>query len=65
VELEQPESIPVFFKLSLKDAREQFEKAYLEYHFEKNQGNVAKLATAVGVERTHLYRKLHALNIKE
>ncbi|GFO71651.1 two-component system, NtrC family, nitrogen regulation response regulator NtrX [Bathymodiolus japonicus methanotrophic gill symbiont] len=65
VVVRQQESVPVFFKLSLKEAREQFEKAYLEYHFEKNQGNVAKLATAVGVERTHLYRKLHALNIKE
>jgi len=54
-----------FFNLSLKEAREQFEKAYLEYHFDKNKGNVAKLAVAVGVERTHLYRKLHALNIKE
>ncbi len=53
-----------FFDLSLKKAREQFEKAYLKYHFDKNQGNVAKLAVAVGVERTHLYRKLHALNIK-
>lgn len=65
VAVEQQDAVPVFFKLSLKEAREQFEKAYLEYHFEKNQGNVAKLATAVGVERTHLYRKLHALNIKE
>ena len=63
---EEPKtSTPDFFQLSLKEAREQFEKAYLEYHFEKNEGNVAKLATAVGVERTHLYRKLHALNIKE
>ncbi len=61
----QNNSTPDFFQLSLKEAREQFEKAYLEYHFEKNEGNVAKLATAVGVERTHLYRKLHALNIKE
>lgn len=58
-------NVPSFFDLSLKEAREQFEKAYLEYHFEKNQRNVAKLAIAVGVERTHLYRKLHALNIKE
>ncbi|RLA23663.1 MAG: sigma-54-dependent Fis family transcriptional regulator [Gammaproteobacteria bacterium] len=65
VTTQREDSTPIFFKLSLKDAREQFEKAYLEYHFEKNQGNVAKLATAVGVERTHLYRKLHALNIKE
>jgi len=63
-EVQKP-STPDFFKLPFKEAREQFEKAYLEYHFERNEGNVAKLATAVGVERTHLYRKLHALNIKE
>ena len=57
-------TIPEFFNLPLKEAREHFEKAYLEYHFEKNSGSVAKLATAIGMERTHLYRKLHALNIK-
>lgn len=54
-----------FFELPLKEAREQFEKAYLLYHFNENDKNVAKLAAAVGVERTHLYRKLHALSIKE
>jgi len=59
------ESQPAFFELPLKEAREQFEKAYLLYHFNKNDRNVAKLAASVGVERTHLYRKLHALNIKE
>jgi len=57
-------SIPEFFNLPLKEAREHFEKCYLEYHFEKNGGSVAKLAAAIGMERTHLYRKLHALNIK-
>ena len=57
-------AIPDFFNLPLKEAREQFEKSYLEFHFEKNSGSVAKLASAIGMERTHLYRKLHALNIK-
>jgi two-component system nitrogen regulation response regulator NtrX len=57
-------SVPEFFSLPLKEAREHFEKSYLEYHFEKNGGSVAKLAAAIGMERTHLYRKLHALNIK-
>ncbi len=57
-------SIPEFFNLPLKEARDHFEKAYLEYHFEKTGGSVAKLSTAVGMERTHLYRKLHSLNIK-
>jgi two-component system nitrogen regulation response regulator NtrX len=36
----------------------------LEYHFERTGGSVAKLSAAVGMERTHLYRKLHSLNIK-
>lgn len=57
-------AIPEFFNLPLKEAREHFEKSYLEYHFEKTEGSVAKLAAAIGMERTHLYRKLHALNIK-
>ncbi len=57
-------NVPEFFNLPLKEAREHFEKAYLEYHFEKTSGSVAKLAAAIGMERTHLYRKLHALKIK-
>ncbi len=57
-------SIPEFFQLPLKEAREQFEKSYLEYHFERSDGSVAKLSAAIGMERTHLYRKLHALDIK-
>lgn len=52
------------FNLPLKDAREQFEKAYLEYHLDKNGGSIARLSQAIGIERTHLYRKLHALDIK-
>jgi len=64
---EQPKlgsNVPEFFNLPLKEARDHFEKSYLEYHFEKNGGSVAKLATAIGMERTHLYRKLHSLKIK-
>jgi DNA-binding NtrC family response regulator len=55
---------PDFFNFPLREARDHFEKAYLEYHFERSGGSVAKLSAAVGIERTHLYRKLHALNIK-
>jgi DNA-binding NtrC family response regulator len=57
-------SVPEFFNLPLKDARDHFEKAYLEYHLEQTGGSVARLSAAVGMERTHLYRKLHSLNIK-
>lgn len=64
---EQPKlgsNVPEFFNLPLKEARDHFEKSYLEYHFDKNNGSVARLASAIGMERTHLYRKLHSLKIK-
>ncbi len=51
------------FDLPLRDARENFEKAYLEYQLKKAKGSVSKVANTVGVERTHLYRKLKMLGI--
>ena len=51
------------FDLPLRQAREQFEKTYLEYQLQLAEGNVGKAARAAGVERTHLYRKLRALGI--
>jgi len=54
---------PFSFDQPLRQAREQFEKAYLEYQLAKSGGNVSQAADAAGVERTHLYRKLRALGI--
>ena len=51
------------YDLPLREAREQFEKAYLEYQLQEIGGNVSKMATRIGLERTHLYRKLRALKI--
>ncbi|QKT03496.1 sigma-54-dependent Fis family transcriptional regulator [Ectothiorhodospiraceae bacterium 2226] len=53
----------VDFRLPLREAREQFERAYLEYQLREAGGSVGKLAQAVKIERTHLYRKLRALGI--
>ncbi len=54
---------PIDFSLPLREAREQFERAYLEYQLRQHGGSVNKVAKAVGLERTHLYRKLRALGI--
>ena len=51
------------FELPLKEAREQFERAYLEYRLRRAGGSVSKVAAAAGIERTHLYRKLRGLGI--
>ncbi len=51
------------FDQPLRAAREQFERAYLEYHLREARGNITHLAKAAGMERTHLYRKMKALGI--
>jgi two-component system nitrogen regulation response regulator NtrX len=54
---------PKIFQLPLREAREQFEREYLSYQLRQANGSVGKLAESVGMERTHLYRKLRALGI--
>lgn len=51
------------FDLPLRQAREQFEKAYLEHHLRQSDWSVGKMAKQIGMERTHLYRKLRSLGI--
>lgn len=50
--------------LPLREAREHFDAIYFEYHLQKEAGNVSRVADKVGLERTHLYRKLKQLGIK-
>jgi two-component system, NtrC family, nitrogen regulation response regulator NtrX len=54
VNLEQP----------LREARDDFERQYFEYHMKAANGNMSRLADIAGLERTHLYRKLKQLAIK-
>jgi DNA-binding NtrC family response regulator len=50
--------------LPLREAREHFDSVYFDYHLRKEAGNVSRVADKVGLERTHLYRKLKQLGIK-
>jgi DNA-binding NtrC family response regulator len=52
------------FDQPLRDARDAFERAYLEYQLEKHGGNVSQMAEEAGMERTHLYRKLRDRGIE-
>lgn len=49
--------------LPLREAREKFERAYLQQQLVLCQGKVGQLAKRVGMERTHLYRKLRSLGV--
>jgi len=49
--------------LPLREAREKFERAYLQQQLVLCDGKVGQLAKRVGMERTHLYRKLRSLGV--
>ncbi|MEM6988711.1 MAG: helix-turn-helix domain-containing protein, partial [Pseudomonadota bacterium] len=50
--------------LPLREARAEFERVYLAQQLKDVDGRMGELATRVGMERTHLYRKLRSLGIE-
>ncbi|MBI3523152.1 MAG: sigma-54-dependent Fis family transcriptional regulator, partial [Betaproteobacteria bacterium] len=55
---------PDVMGLPLREAREAFERFYFEHHLRLDGGNMTRLAGKTGLERTHLYRKLKDLGLR-
>jgi len=51
------------FNAPLREARDQFERAYFLNLLKKENNSIAKVAAFAGLERTHLYRKLKQLGV--
>jgi DNA-binding NtrC family response regulator len=47
----------------LREARDDFERAYFEFHLSREGGSMTRVAEKTGLERTHLYRKLKQLGV--
>lgn len=54
ISLEQP----------LREARDEFERVYFEYHLARENNSMTRVSERTGLERTHLYRKLKQLGIE-
>lgn len=48
---------------SLKDAKIDFERQFILKKLEENEGNISKTAEAIGLERSHLHKKLKSLKV--
>jgi DNA-binding NtrC family response regulator len=48
----------------LREARDQFERVYFEFHLARENYSMTRVAERAGLERTHLYRKLKQLGIE-
>ncbi len=59
-----PQSLQSFsLEKPLREARDEFEKSYFEFHLSKEGGSMTRVAEKTGLERTHLYRKLKQLGV--
>ncbi|BCO08832.1 sigma-54-dependent Fis family transcriptional regulator [Desulfolithobacter dissulfuricans] len=56
-------SVP-YRHLGFREARKQFERDYLQARLAENNGNISQTAEKIGLERSHLHKKVKALGIK-
>lgn len=59
-----PGAVGVSLDQPLRDARDQFERVYFEYHLVRENYSMTRVADHAGLERTHLYRKLKQLGVE-
>lgn len=58
-----PRSEERVISMPLRDAREHFEREYLQAQIERFGGNISRTASFVGMERSALHRKLKSLGV--
>jgi two-component system nitrogen regulation response regulator NtrX len=58
-------AISVLDQANFKEAKIQFEKEYLRKKLAEYNWNISKTAGAIGIERSHLHRKLKAYGIEQ
>jgi len=66
-EVPQPIALPseraFLLDRPLREARDEFERAYFEFHLARENGSMTRVAEKTGLERTHLYRKIKQLGV--
>lgn len=50
---------------NFKEARKAFEREFLKIKLHENNGNISKTAEEIGLERSHLHKKVKALGVDE
>ncbi len=59
-----PEQDSIYSAKSLREAKEAFEREYILRRLKKNDWNISKTAEELGIERSHLYKKMKSYGIK-
>jgi len=64
-ELPNDSGLSSLMGISLRDAREAFEREYLKVQIRRFSGNISKTASFIGMERSALHRKLKMLGLAD
>jgi two-component system nitrogen regulation response regulator NtrX len=60
----QHQGLKAAIGMSLRDARERFEREYLQVQITRFGGNISRTAAFIGMERSALHRKLKSLGVE-
>jgi len=61
---EEPPAVSFRFP-SFKEATEAYHREFIQRKLEEAEGNVSRAAELMGVDRSHLYRRMRALGIQK
>jgi two-component system nitrogen regulation response regulator NtrX len=56
--------VEIFHVDSLKEAKRQFEKMYILRRLSENENNVSQTADSIGIERSHLHKKIKSFGLR-
>jgi two-component system nitrogen regulation response regulator NtrX len=56
--------VPAFMSGSFKEARSEFERAFIERKLMEYNGNISQTAEAIGIERSNLHKKIKAYGLE-
>ncbi len=56
--------VGIFDVDSLKEAKKEFEKMYILRRLSENENNISQTADSIGIERSHLHKKIKAFDLK-
>ena len=53
-----------FLEKNFKEAKKSFEREFLRLRLEENNGNISQTAITIGMERSHLHKKIKGLELE-
>jgi len=63
--IEPTADVPIHGKTDLRSARDEFEREFIRATLARNNWDKTRTAEELGIQRTHLHRKLHDLGLNE